>query len=164
MKSELSSDSGAVDLTRVLETVNAQQSQVSGLLETLDSRSRDLDAAVGEAVQRALTNAAGLRAAEKLAQIHRATGVHFARWSLGIVSTCALVPTVLSWMLLPSSAQLTQARQTLQQLSAGIAALSREGGRTQLRYCGETKRLCVRVDRKSPFYGEDADYMIVRGY
>jgi hypothetical protein len=50
------------------------------------------------------------------------------------------------------------------QLSARVAQLSREGGRMELRYCGAANRLCVRVDRKSAFYGEGADYMIVKGY
>ena len=96
MKSEFSTEVAPIDLSRMLETVHAQQSQIHGVLATLESRSRDFDATVGEAVQRALMDAAGLRAAEKLSQVHRATGVRFARWSLGIVSTCALVPAVLS--------------------------------------------------------------------
>jgi len=164
MKSELSTEAAPTDLSRMLETVHAQQSQIHGMLATLDSRSRDFDATVGEAVQRALMDAAGLRAAEKLSQVHRAAGVRFARWSLGVVSACALVPTVLSWMLMPSQAHVLQTRQMLEQLSAGVARLSREGGRIQLRHCGEANRLCVRVDRKSPFYGENGEYMVLKGY
>jgi len=164
MNSDLSTESAPVDLGRVLETVHAHQSQIHGMLATLDTRSRDLDSAMGEAVQRAFMDAAGMRAAEKLSQIHRATGMRFALWSFGIVSACSLVPTVLTWMLMPSRAQMTQARQSLDQLSAGIARLSREGGRMDLRHCGEANRLCVRVDRKTPFYGESADYAVVKGY
>jgi hypothetical protein len=164
MNSDLSTATAPSDLGRVLETVHAQQSQIHGMLATLDTRSRDLDSTMGEAVQRAFMSAAGLRAAEKLSQIHRATGVRFALWSFGIVSACSLVPTVLTWMLMPSRAQVTQARQSLDQLSAGIARLSREGGRIDLRHCGEANRLCVRVDRKTPFYGENADYAVVKGY
>jgi len=164
MNSDLSTATAPVDLGRVLETVHAQQSQIHGMLATLDARSRDLDSTMGEAVQRAFMDAAGLRAAEKLSQIHRATGMRFALWSFGIVSACSLVPTVLTWMLMPSRAQVTQARQSLDQLSAGIARLSREGGRMDLRHCGEANRLCVRVDRKAPFYGGNADYAVVRGY
>jgi hypothetical protein len=164
MKSELSVEATPVDLGRILATVHAQQSQIHGVLATLDSRSRDLDTTVGDAVQRALADAAGIRAAEKLSQVHRATGVRFARWSFGVVSACALVPTILSWALLPSQAQLLQARQTQEQLSAGVAQLSRQGGRIELRHCGAANRLCVRVDRKSPFYGENADFMVLKGY
>jgi hypothetical protein len=164
MKSELSTASEPVDLSQILETVHHHQSQIHGMLATLDSRSRDLDTTLGEAVQRALTDAAGIRATEKLSEMHRATGARFARWSFGVVSACALVPAILSWALLPSRTQVAQTRQTLQQLSAGVAQLSREGGLIDLRHCGEMNRLCVRVDRKSPFYGENADYMILKGY
>lgn len=164
MTSDIATQVAPVDVGGVLETVHAQQSQIHGLLATLDSRSRDLDATLGDAVQRAFMDAAGLRAAEKLSQVHRATGVRFARWSFGVVSMCALVPALLSWLLMPSRAQLMQARQTMEQLSAGVAQLSREGGRIDLRRCGQTNRLCVRVDRKSSYYGPNADYMILEGY
>lgn len=164
MKSESSVEPAPVDLGGVLETVHAQQSQIHGLLATLESHSRDLHATLGEAVQRAFMDAAGLRAAEKLSQVHRATGMRFARWSFGVVLACALVPTILSWVLMPSRTQLIQARQTLDQMAARVSQLSREGGRIDLRHCGEADRLCVRVDRKSPFYGENADYVILKGY
>ncbi len=164
MNSEAANPGGLQDLSQILETVHAQQSSIKGVLETLETRARDLDSTLGEAVQRAFMDAAGLRAAEKLSQVHRATGIRFARWSFGIVSACALVPTLLSWMLMPSPAQVLQARQTLEQLSTRVAQLSREGGRMDLRHCGAANRLCVRVDRKLPFYGDSADFMVVRGY
>ena len=94
----------------------------------------------------------------------RASSVRLARWSFGVVSGCALVPALLSWMLMPSRTQLLQARQTFDQLSSAIAQLSREGGRIELRHCGAANRLCVRVDRKSPFYGESADFVVLKGY
>ena len=164
MKSELSMEAAPVDLSQILATVHAQQSQIHGVLATLDSRAREFDATVGEAVQRALADAAGIRAVETLSQVHRGTALRFARWSFGVVSACALVPTLISWALLPSRAQLLQARQSLEQLSTGVAQLSRQGGRIELRHCGDANRLCVRVDRKSPFYGENADYMVLKGY
>jgi hypothetical protein len=164
MKSDLSTEAAPVDLGRILETVHAQQSQIHGMLATLDSRSRELDTTLGDTVQRAFMDAAGLRAAQTLSQVHRATGVRFARWSFGVVSACALVPTLMTWILMPSRGQVIQARQTFDQLSAAVAQLSREGGRIDLRHCGAANRLCVRVDRKSPFYGESADYMVLKGY
>jgi hypothetical protein len=164
MKSETSTDRAPVELDRLLETVHAQQAQLHGMLASLESRSRDLDASVGEAVQRALGPPGGLHAAENLAQVHRTFAVRLARWAFGVVSGCALVPALLSWMLMPSRTQLLQARQTLDQLSAAVAQLSREGGRIELRHCGTANRLCVRIDRKSPLYGESADFMVLKGY
>lgn len=156
--------SAPVATDRLLETIHAQQSQIFSLLATLDTRSRDFDALVGDAVQRAFTEAVGMRATTSLSQLHRATSVRFARWAFGVVSACALVPAVLSWLLLPSQARIMQSRDTVEQLSATVAQLSREGGRIQLEHCGATQRLCARVDRKSPFYGEAADFMILEGY
>jgi len=34
----------------------------------------------------------------------------------------------------------------------------------QLRHCGAARRLCVRVDRGAPLYGEAADFLVVKGY
>jgi DNA-directed RNA polymerase subunit H (RpoH/RPB5) len=67
-------------------------------------------------------------------------------------------------MLMPSPGQVQQARQTLEQLSVRTAQLSREGGRMDIKHCGAASRLCVRIDRRSPVYGESSDYMIVMGY
>jgi hypothetical protein len=164
MKSETAPDGAPIELGRILETVHAQQAQLQGMLASLESRSRDLDDSVAEAVQRALLQPAGLRAAEKLAQMQRASSMRLARWSFGLVSACALVPALLSWMLLPSRTQLLQARQNFDQLSGAVAQLSREGGRIELRHCGAANRLCVRIDRKSPFYGDSADFIVLKGY
>jgi hypothetical protein len=164
MKSEVTADSAPIELDRILETVHAQQSQLRDLLASLETRSRDLDASLGDAVQRALMQPSGLRAAERLAQVQRTSTVRFARWSFGVVSGCALVPAFLSWMLMPSRTQLLQARQSYDRLSAGVAQLAREGGRIELRNCGAASRLCVRIDRKSPFYGESGDFMVLKGY
>lgn len=151
-------------LKQMLESMHARQSEIHGMLANLDTRAREFDSTVGDAVQRAFMDAAGLRAAQKLSQVHRASGMRFARWSFGIVSACALIPAVLSWMLMPSPGQVQQARQTLEQLSARATQLTREGGRMELRHCGAANRLCVRVDRKAPLYGDSADYMVVMGY
>lgn len=164
MNPDLLTEGAGTDLGQVLEAVHAQQSQIRVMLTTLDTRSRDFDSALAEAVQQAFLDAAGLRAAERLSQIHRATGMRFALWSFGIVSCCSLVPAAASWMLMPSRTQVTQARQDLDRLSAGIARLSGEGGRIEMRHCGEAARLCVRVDRKRPFYGENSDYAVLKGY
>lgn len=119
---------------------------------------------LGQILETVHAQQAQLHGMLKLAQVQRASSVHFAKWSFGVVSGCALVPTLLSWMLMPSRTQLLQSRQTFDQLSAAIGQLSREGGRIELRHCGAANRLCVRIDRKSPFYGESADFMVLKGY
>ena len=45
-----------------------------------------------------------------------------------------------------------------------IEQLERQGARAQWRRCGETGRLCVRIDRHAPIYGEHGDYYVLHGY
>jgi hypothetical protein len=49
-------------------------------------------------------------------------------------------------------------------LAQNIAHLEQRGGKVDWRSCGDSARLCVRIDRKAPVYGEKADYYIVKGY
>jgi hypothetical protein len=163
MRSENTSDAAHVELNQVLEALHAQQSQLDAVVATLDARSRDFDTSLETAIFRALMAPSGERAAA-LSQMHRAIAVRFAKWSFSVVSVCALAPAALSWILMPSRAQLLEARQTRDQLAAGVAELTQKGGRVELTHCGTTNRLCVRVDRKSPFYGPTADYIVVKGY
>jgi hypothetical protein len=76
---------------------------------------------------------------------------------------CIAVTALLAWWL-PTPGQLAALRAEQQRLSAVIARLADSGGRIDLRRCGASARLCVRVDRRAPAYGEQADYLVVRGY
>jgi hypothetical protein len=55
-------------------------------------------------------------------------------------------------------------RMRRDEMMMSIGMLERQGGLIQWRRCGEKARLCVRVDRKAPPYGDDADYYVVEGY
>ncbi len=50
------------------------------------------------------------------------------------------------------------------ELAAGIARLQAAGGRIEWRRCGATQRLCVRVERTAPAFGDHADFLVVKGY
>jgi hypothetical protein len=65
---------------------------------------------------------------------------------------------------LPSDDQIRSLRMRRDEMTASIATLERQGGRIEWRHCGEKARLCVRVDRKSPPFGDRADYYVVEGY
>jgi hypothetical protein len=77
---------------------------------------------------------------------------------------CAAIPMCGEWWFLPSQSELATLRSKRDELAASVARLEQRGGRIDLRRCGGTDRLCVRVDRKAPVYGEAADYFIVKGY
>ena len=71
--------------------------------------------------------------------------------------------TVVHWAL-PSPSDVTALRAQRDALVQNIAHLEQRGGKVEWRRCGEPKRLCVRVDRSAPTYGENADYYVVKGY
>jgi hypothetical protein len=50
------------------------------------------------------------------------------------------------------------------ELRLNVAKLEQLGGHIDWRRCGDSRRLCVRVDRKAPTYGEKADYLVIDGY
>jgi hypothetical protein len=70
---------------------------------------------------------------------------------------------VATWVL-PSPATIAALRAQQAALSQNVARLTQLGGKAQWRSCGEAARLCVRVDRGAPVYGEKADYYVVKGY
>jgi hypothetical protein len=84
--------------------------------------------------------------------------------SLAVAILCTAVPVAIARWLLPSESDIAGLRARRDELAASIAALERRGGLVELRRCGEAARLCVRVDRGAPAYGEKADYYIVKGY
>lgn len=49
------------------------------------------------------------------------------------------------------------------ELQANAEKWAKRAGRAKLENCGETKRLCARVD-KTAAYGNDADYFVLGGY
>jgi hypothetical protein len=77
---------------------------------------------------------------------------------------CTAIPMLGQWWLLPSPNELASLRARKDELTASIARLDERGGRIDLRRCGGTDRLCVRVDRSAPTYGQSGDYLVIKGY
>lgn len=59
--------------------------------------------------------------------------------------------------------QQVQLQAEIVELQANAEKWAKRAGRAKLENCGETKRLCVRVD-KTAAYGDNADYFVLRGY
>ena len=49
-------------------------------------------------------------------------------------------------------------------LSQSIEVMEKEGGKVQWNYCGEKRRLCVKIDQKATPYGKNGEWRIVEGY
>lgn len=59
--------------------------------------------------------------------------------------------------------QQVQLEAEVVELQANAEKWAKRAGRAKLENCGETKRLCARVD-KTAAYGNDADYFVLGGY
>lgn len=154
----------------LLQTAQAHQQLVDRSLSRLEAHTQGLDTVVREEIRRtfvaecgALVEEAG-RAADALAHLQRRARRHLVGTGALFAALSAGALLLVLWRLMPSGEQLAALRAQRAQLAAGVAQLAASGGRMQLRRCGSARRLCVRVDRQEPAYGEAADYLIVEGY
>jgi hypothetical protein len=163
-------DDATMKFGLLMESAQAHQKLAETQLERLRLHTRDLDGVVRDEIRRTLIDelkavtAETTRAAQALRKIRRVGVSLGAAWSLGIGLLCALVPVGVARWVLPSPAELTTLRLKRDEMSMSLQRLQQLGGRVDWRRCGEAGRLCVRVDRKAPTYGEKADYFVVEGY
>jgi hypothetical protein len=104
------------------------------------------------------------RTTEALQRVGRSASLRVGLWNVVIAILCTGIPLAILRWALPSGSEIAAMRARRDELSASVAILEGRGGRTDWRRCGETARLCVRVDRKAPIYGEKSDYFVVAGY
>jgi hypothetical protein len=154
----------------LMESVQAHQKLAESHLEQLRAHTRDLDAVVRDEIRRTLIEelqslwAESKRVTEALNRIRRGATLRVGLWSIAIAILCAGIPVGIMRWTVPSGSDVTALRMRRDQLSASVAILEGRGGRIDWRRCGERARLCVRVDRKAPTYGDNADYLVVAGY
>jgi hypothetical protein len=163
-------EDATVRLGLLMEAVQSQEQLAAAALARLDEHVRGLDAVVRETVSHTLLEELQALAddsrqtAQALRELRRAAGARLALLSSALAAVSAAVPLAFGWWLLPTSAEITSLRTTRAQLVADIARLTAQGGRVQLRRCGSAQRLCVRVERAGPAYGDGADFLVVKGY
>ena len=167
---ETGANDDTMKLGLLMEAAHAQQALAETTLEKLKAHMGDLDDIVREEIRRAfveelqLLGDEGKRAAESLRRLGRSANSRVVLWSVGLTLLCTAIPLCGEWLFLPSQSELAALRSKRDDLAANVARLEQRGGRIDLRRCGGTDRLCVRVDRKAPAYGEAADYWVVKGY
>ena len=170
MESDAAPKGGLMQVGLLLETVQRQQHQVEGLLQRLELWSGDLDGVVRESVRHTLVEElqaaaqAARQAGDALQSLHRHAKLRVGIWSLCLMLACAATPVALAWVLVPGRAQIAGLRQQYEDMTARVERLRAEGGRLDVRRCGTAPRLCVRVDRKAPAYGDAGDYLVIKGY
>jgi len=154
----------------LMEAAQAQQTVAATTLDRLREHTAGLDAIVREEIRatlleemRALSEDSRL-AAEALRRLQRTANLRLIVWSTVVLTMVALVPCAIAWWLLPTRAEIQALGAERDELTANIARLAHQGGNLELRHCGATQRLCVRVERRAPAYGAAGDFMIVKGY
>jgi hypothetical protein len=154
----------------LMEAAASHQNIAENVLRQLAAHTQDLEAVVRGEIRRALAeelqalSSETHSAIEALRTVRRSITARVGAWNLGIVMLSTLVSFGAGWLMLPSRAEIAGLRARRDELSGVVAQLDRQGGRIDLRRCGQSQRLCVRVDRKAPAYGETSDYFVVKGY
>ena len=163
-------DDATMKVGLLMESAQAHQKLAEGQLEKLREHTQDLDSVVRDEIRhtlveelRALTTEA-TRATRALQKIRGAGALRKLAWSLAAAILCTLVPIGVARWALPSAAEIATLRVRRDEVAANLAKLEQEGGRIDWRRCGDARRLCVRVDRKAPTYGDKADYFVIEGY
>jgi hypothetical protein len=163
-------DENTIKVGLLMEAAQAQQALADTALEKLNAHTRELDTVVRDEIRHTLVEELQIvgnesrRAAEALRSLGRSVNLRVAFWSLGLTLLCTAIPLFATWYFLPSQAELTNLRAQREELMSSLARLEQRGARVDLRRCGGTTRLCVRVDRKAPIFGDNGDYFVVKGY
>jgi hypothetical protein len=163
-------DDSTMKFGLLMESAQAHQKLAETHLEELRAHTRELDGVVRDEIKRTLIEELQMlsveskRATESLRRMRRSASVRVGLFSLVTATLCGVIPTAITRWAMPSTSEISALQARRDEIAASIAALERRGGRIEWRRCGETTRLCVRVDRKAPAYGERADFYVVAGY
>jgi hypothetical protein len=162
-------DDATLKVGLLMEAAQTQQKAVESMLQRLTSLADGLDAVVREELRQGFIEefqalGAASRAAEAaLDRVRHAASRRIALWAIAVVTASSTAPLFVAWAIVPSPAEIARLRAQREKLAQSIAELGREGGHIELRRCGDSSRLCVRVDRSAPVYGTDGDYVVLRG-
>jgi hypothetical protein len=163
-------DDATMQAGLLMESVQAQSRQVDDAVDRLSTLAHGLDAVIRQEIRAAFAEefqalgTASARASQALALVQRVASLRMLWFSvLASVGSCAL-PAGILWRALPSRTELQAMRSEQDALHASLQQLHRAGGHIELRHCGASERLCVRIDRGAPAYGAQGDYVIVKGY
>jgi len=159
-----------VKIGLLLEAAESHQATAAAVLESLREHAAGLDVVVREEIRATLVEELrelhehSQRAAGSLRALARRANVRLAALGAVAVLIGSAVPLALAWWLLPGPAEIAALRASRDDLGAVIARLRRDGGAVDMKRCGPAQRLCARVDRAAPRYGEAADYEVLKGY
>ncbi|HEX4377106.1 MAG TPA: hypothetical protein VHZ99_08145 [Steroidobacteraceae bacterium] len=159
-----------VSIGLLLEAAQSQQQLVETSLRRLQGHTATLDDVVRDTVRRTIVaefGALGEHCSQAIDSVRRAGRAATLRslWTGAVLTGVTAAMAILAVRYcVPSRAQIAALRMQQAVLQENVARLIQSGGRIDLQRCGETHRLCVRVDRHGPSFGEHGDYLVVEGY
>jgi hypothetical protein len=164
----MSEDTRKVGL--LMESAQAHQALVTENLQRLQAHVRDLDSVVRDEIRRTLLEELQAVSTESHAAVqalrragHRAHS-RLLIAGVGFILLGTVIPAGLLAWIAPSPAEIFALRAQRAELEAALTRLRQQGGQVEWRRCGDEQRLCVRIDRSAPVFGEQADYRIAKGY
>lgn len=160
-------DETTLGLGLLMEAAQAHQALAESSLNALQGQVRGLDVMLRDQVQQVLSE--GLwavtqecsRATRSLQSLRRVVGARAMLWAVATAGLCAALLLVAAQWLLPSPEEMIRLRAHRDELAAAITELQRRGAGIDWRRCGETHRLCVRIDTGTPAFGPLGDFRIV---
>lgn len=154
----------------LMESAQAHQKLAEAHLEKLRAHTQEIDGVVRDEIRRTLVDelravtVESERTARALRAMKHAANMRGIAWTIGISLACTAVPAAVAHYFLPSAADVSALRTQRDAMAQNVASLKASGGNVDWKNCGKPPRLCVRVDRKAPVYGEQADYYVAKGY
>jgi hypothetical protein len=154
----------------LMESAQVHQALVTENLQRLQAHVRDLDVVVRDEIRRTLLEelqAVSTESDAAVQALNRAGRYAYGRVlvvGIGFVLLATAIPVALFAWIVPSASEIAALRSQRSDLEAAIVRLRQQGAQIELRHCGNEQRLCVRIDRRAPAFGEQADFRIARGY
>ncbi len=152
----------------LMEGAQVHQRLAEEGLNRLREHTAGLDQVVRDAVRLATTEALrevhqeAEQAAVALRALARQASWRGLAWAVVAALTAVAVPLVAVMWLAPSPAEMARARTLRDDLARNVAGLEARGGRAAWTRCGDPPRLCVRIDRQAPKYGDHGEYAVVQ--
>jgi hypothetical protein len=163
-------EDSTVKIGLLLEAAESHKAAAEEALERLRQHAAGLDGVVREEIRATLVEELeGLhqhsqQAAARLRDLAQRANLGVLAFGGAVALIASAIPLALAWWLLPAPSEIAALRANRDQLSADVARLRREGAAIDLQHCGPEHRLCVRMDRAAPHFGESADYVVLKGY
>src|SRR5690348_6772492 len=127
----------------LMEAAASHQNLAENVLRQLAAHTQDLESVVRGEIRRALgeelqaLSSETQSAIDGLRTVRRSITVRVGAWNLGVVMLSTLMSFGAGWLMLPSRAEIARLRERRDELAGVVALLDRQGGRMDLRRCGE---------------------------